>query len=111
MYEFLTGPLVYNFIRGPLVWISFLIFLGGSIYKIFTMLRLAKKDKVVFPYISARYSIRSILHWIVPFASTNWRKHPGMTVVTFLFHACLLVTPLLLLAHNALLKEFVCELG
>jgi nitrate reductase gamma subunit len=105
MHDFLTSPLVYNFIRGPLVWFSFIIFLGGSTYKIVMMLKLAQRDKVVFPYISFRYSMRSIFHWIIPFASTNWRRHPGMTVLTFLFHTCLLVTPVLLLAHNALLKE------
>jgi nitrate reductase gamma subunit len=105
MYDFLTSPLVYQFIRGPLVWVSFTVFLGGSIYKIITMLRLAKKDKVVFPYISMKYSLRSIVHWIIPFASTNWRKHPGMTVITFLFHGCLIFTPIFLVAHNALLKE------
>jgi nitrate reductase gamma subunit len=105
VYDFLTSPLVYHFIRGPLVWASFIIFLGGSIYKIIAMLRLAKKDKVVFPYISMKYSLRSIVHWIIPFASTNWRKHPGMTVITFLFHGCLIFTPIFLVAHNALLKE------
>jgi nitrate reductase gamma subunit len=105
MYEFLTSSLVYNFIRGPLVWISFLIFIAGSIYKVLSMLSLAKRDKVVFPYISLKYSLRSIIHWIIPFASTNWRKRPGMTIATFLFHTCLLFTPIFLVAHNALLKE------
>lgn len=105
MYEFLTSSLVYNFIRGPFVWVSFLIFIGGSIYKVLSMLSLAKRDRVVFPYISLKYSLRSIMHWIIPFASTNWRKRPGMTITTFLFHICLLFTPIFLIAHNALLKE------
>jgi len=105
MYEFLTSPALYNFIRGPLVWISLLIFIGGSIYKVLWILSLAKRDKVVFPYISLKYSIRSIIHWVIPFASTNWRKRPGMTITTFLFHICLLFTPIFLIAHNALLKE------
>ena len=105
MYEFLTSPTVYHFIRGPLVWASFLIFIGGSIYKVMSMLSLAKRDRVVFPYISLKYSFRSIIHWVIPFASTNWRKRPGMTITTFLFHISLIFTPIFLVAHNALLKE------
>jgi nitrate reductase gamma subunit len=105
MYEFLISPTVYHFIRGPLVWASFFIFIGGSIYKVMSVLALAKRDRVVFPYISLKYSFRSIIHWIIPFASTNWRMRPGMTIATFLFHACLLFTPIFLVAHNALLKE------
>jgi len=105
IFEFLTSPAVYQFIRGPLVWVSFLTFIGGNSYKFLSMLSLARKDKVVFPYISLKYSLRSILHWIVPFASTNWRKRPGMTIITFSFHICLLATPVFLIAHNALLKE------
>jgi len=69
------------------------------------MLSLAKRDRVVFPYISLKYSLRSIIHWIIPFASTNWRKRPGMTITTFLFHISLIFTPIFLVAHNALLKE------
>jgi nitrate reductase gamma subunit len=105
VYEFLTSPGTYQFIRGPLVWVSFVIFIGGIIYKFFSMLRLARKDKVVFPYISLKYSLRSIIHWIIPFASKNWRKHPGLTVTTFLFHISVIITPIFLIAHNALLKE------
>ncbi len=105
MYEFLTGPVSYSFIRGPLVWVSFIVFIGGSAVKILLMLSRAKKDAVVFPYISLKYSLRSIIHWIIPFASTNWRKHPGMTITTFLFHSCLIFAPIFLMAHNALLKE------
>jgi len=33
------------------------------------------------------------------------RRHPGMTIVAFAFHICLLVTPLFLLAHVVLIEE------
>jgi len=66
------------------------------------MLILAKKDKVIYPYMSLKYSLRSIFHWIIPFASTNMRKRPIMTIVSFAFHICLLLTPIFLLAHNLL---------
>jgi nitrate reductase gamma subunit len=102
MYEFLTSPQFYDFLKGPLVWVSFIVFIGGSIYRISSLLSKAKKVKVVSKYMSLKYTLRSILHWIIPFASTNMRKHPWFTVVAFLFHGCLILTPLVLLAHNDL---------
>ncbi|MDH5202754.1 MAG: nitrate reductase [Nitrospirota bacterium] len=105
MYEFFTNPSVYTFVRGPLVWIAFIIFIGGSIYKVRTLILLAKKEKVVFPYMSLKYSLRSILHWLIPFASRNWKRRPMMTIVTFAFHICLVFTPIFLLSHNTLWYE------
>ncbi|MEW6674960.1 MAG: TmcC family electron transfer complex membrane anchor subunit [Nitrospirota bacterium] len=105
MYESLTGSSVYNFVRGPLIWASFIIFIGGSLYRIISVLSLAKKDKIVYPYMSLKYSLRSILHWIIPFASTNMRKRSTITTVAFLFHICLILTPVFLIAHNTLWYE------
>ena len=93
---------MYEFITGPLVWVSFVVFILGSLYRIGSMLIRAKKDKVVYPYMSAKYSFRSLIHWIVPFASTNMRKRPVMTIVSFAFHLSLLITPIFLLSHNLL---------
>lgn len=105
MYEFLTSPAFYDFLKGPMVWISFILFIGGGMYRIISLLSKTKKAKVIYPYISLKYSLRSIFHWIIPFASTNMRKHPWITIITFLFHICLIVTPLFLLAHNLLFQE------
>lgn len=105
MYEFLTSPAFYDFLKGPMVWISFILFIGGSMYRIISLLSKSKKAKVIRTYMNLKYSMRSILHWIIPFASTNMRKHPWFTVVAFLFHICLIVTPLVLLAHNKLWYE------
>ncbi|MDY7032319.1 MAG: nitrate reductase [Thermodesulfobacteriota bacterium] len=93
---------MYEFVSGPLVWIAFIVFFGGSAYQLVTMHKMAKKEKVIYPYMSLKYGLRSIVHWIVPFASTNMRKRPIMTVVTFAFHLCLILTPLFLLSHNIL---------
>jgi nitrate reductase gamma subunit len=63
------------------------------------MLRLAKKDKVVYPYMSVKYGLRSLLHWLVPFASKNMRMRYETTIVTFAFHICLILVPIFLTAH------------
>ena len=96
----------YNFVSGPLAWVAFLLFFGGSIYRIANMLILvAKKERFIFTYMSWRYSLRSIAHWIVPFATVNWRRQPVLTVVTFVFHICLFTAPLFLLSHVILWDE------
>ena len=93
---------MYELITGPLLWLSFALFIGGGIYKLVWMLKMAERDKVVYPYMSLKYSFRSLFHWLVPFASTNMRKRPVMTIATFAFHLCLVITPIFLLSHNLL---------
>jgi hypothetical protein len=97
---------LYSFVAGPLAWAAFLLFLGGCTYRLVQMLLLANKtEKFIFTYMSLKYSLRSIGHWIIPFATTNWRRQPLLTIVTFVFHLCLLITPLFLFAHIILWDE------
>ena len=90
---------MYNFVSGPLVWIAFILFFGGLIYQFVRMLTTAQKDKVVYPYMSLKYGLRSLLHWVVPFGSRNMRIRYEVTIVTFLFHICLVLLPIFLTAH------------
>jgi len=97
---------LYAFVTGPMAWAAFIVFIGGSLYRIIRMIILVnKKEKFIFSYISLKYSLRSILHWITPFASVNMRKHPILTIVSFAFHICLLFVPIFLLSHIVLLDE------
>lgn len=91
---------MYNFVVGPLAWIAGAIFVFGSIYKLVSMYYLAKKrDPQVLEYMSLKYGLRSILRWSTPFVPVNSRRHPVVTVVTFLFHICLVFLPIFLMAH------------
>ena len=96
---------LYEIVRGPLAWVALLVFFLGTIYRIVSMLVEARKDKVVYPYMSLKYGLRSLMHWLIPFGSVNMRKRPVMTVVTFVFHICLVLTPIFLLAHIVLVYE------
>lgn len=97
---------IYNFVSGPLVWVSFIIFIGGSLYRLISMAILAKKkDPFVYTYMDPKFALRSIFHWIVPFASVNSRKKPIFTIVTFLFHISLLAVPIFVFGHVILWKE------
>ena len=97
---------LYNFVSGPVAWAAFFIFIVGSLYRLVSLLVLVhKKEKFIYTYMSWKYSLRSILHWIIPFAATNWRRQPVLTIVTFAFHICLIITPIFLLAHVVLWDE------
>jgi len=96
---------MYDLARGPLVWMAFAAFLVGAAWKLWSRLALARKDKVVYPYMSARHGLRSILHWVVPLGSRTMRLHPLFTLVSFAFHICLLLTPLLVVGHAVLWRE------
>ncbi len=100
------GATIYEFVSGPLVWVAFIVFIGGMVVKTVSLLSLtSKKDKVVFNHLHLGWSIRSILHWLIPFGSDGMRKNPVFTIAGFTFHICLIATPIFLVAHNVLLDE------
>ncbi|MCP4111281.1 MAG: respiratory nitrate reductase subunit gamma [Desulfobacteraceae bacterium] len=97
---------LYQFVSGPMVWIAFIVFIGGSLYRVAGLIMMAnKKEKFIFSYMNLKYGLRSILHWIIPFGATNMRKKPFTTIVSFAFHICLLIAPLFLLSHIILIDE------
>lgn len=97
---------LYRFLTGPMAWIAFGVFVFGSLYRLVQLFSLVnRKEKFIFSYMSWQYGLRSILHWITPFATVNMRRHPIMTIVTFAFHICLLLTPIFLLSHIILWDE------
>ena len=96
---------MYEFSRGPLVWIAFTILIAGSIYRIVSTIRTAQKDKVVLPYMRWYFGLRSIAFWTVPFASTSMRMRPAFVTLSYLFHICLILTPILTVGHVMLWKE------
>lgn len=97
---------LYIFVSGPLAWVAFIIFIGGSLFRLISLILLVhRKEKFIYSYMSLKYSLRSILHWSTPFATENMRKHPALTIVAFAFHICLLLTPIFLLAHVTLVDE------
>jgi len=97
---------LYSFITGPLAFFSVAVFFGGILIKISRLIFLVyQKERFLFSYISLRYSVRSLLHWMTPFATKNMRQHPYVTIVTFIFHICIFLVPIFLLSHIILLEE------
>lgn len=97
---------MYEFVSGPLVWVAFIVFIGGMIIKTVGYINLSKKkDKVVYNHLNLDWSMRSIFRWLIPFGSRGMRENPVLTIAGFVFHVCLLAAPLFLLGHNILWDE------
>jgi nitrate reductase gamma subunit len=96
---------VYELVRGPFAWIAFVTFALGSLYRIIFLLLTGKKEPAPNYSKSANDAARSILHGLLPFGSTYMRKQPLFTLVTFLFHLCVVILPIFLLAHIVLWYE------
>lgn len=93
---------MYEFISGPLMWVAFFVFVGGSCFKLGWFFWLAKQDKAVFPRMGLKYSLLSFWTWILNFFKTNFKKRPFLTLITVIFHLCFLVTPIFLYSHIVL---------
>ncbi|MBW1980661.1 MAG: nitrate reductase [Deltaproteobacteria bacterium] len=96
---------LYELLRGPLLWLSFGVFVCGMIVRIILFANLSlKKDRPIYRFFNWKWLWLSIFHWLIPLNQTA-KKNPIVTLVGFLFHICLIATPLLLLAHGVLWYE------
>ena len=97
---------LYRLATGPLLWAAFIVFIGGSLFRLAEILVLVhRRERFIYTFMSLRYGLRSVVHWLTPFGTTTWRRHPWLTIVTFVFHICLVLTPVFLLAHIVLWDE------
>ena len=97
---------MYNFLTGPALWATFIIFGGGLLLRIAWLYRLSrKKDQVVYNHASFAWGAKSIFYWMVPWGSASMRLQPLFTLMVFVFHITLLMVPLFFCAHNILWDE------
>jgi nitrate reductase gamma subunit len=98
---------IYELAVGPLAWAAFAVFILGSAWRLYSMYQLAKKkDGPFLTYMSWKFSLRSIAHWLTPFGSLGWRENAGVTIATFIFHLCLIGLPILALGHVVLWDRY-----
>ena len=97
---------MYDILTGPLLWITFIIFIGGMLARLVFLFYLSrKKDQVIYNHASFSWGIKSIVHWIIPWGSASMRNQPLFTLMVFSFHVTLLAVPLFLHAHNIMWDE------
>ena len=101
---------MYQFVTGPLAWLSFAVFFIGLIVRTVWYIRGLdwKLDRVTYT-VNTSYgikgAIRSIIFWIFPWATRSYRNNPWFVLWLFLMHLGLLLVPVFLLGHNILLRE------
>jgi nitrate reductase gamma subunit len=101
---------MYQFVTGPLLWLSFGIFFVGLAARVVLYIRGLdwKLDRVAYrPQFGKglKGALQSILHWLMPLGSYGWRAKPLYTIIFFVFHIGLVVTPLFLQGHVIILRE------
>lgn len=101
---------MYQFVTGPLAWLSFAIFSIGLIVRTVLYIRGFnwKFDRFTDKE-NATYGIKGVLGptflWLFPFGDRRWRHNIGIAILVFVFRIGLVVMPIFLLAHNIILKE------
>ena len=101
---------MYDFLTGPMFWLSISICLIGMLVRIVMYFRglnwqLDRVAYKAYPAQGFKGALRSIVKWLIPFGTFGWRRQPFMTVIFFGFHIGAVIVPLFLLAHNVFLKE------
>ena len=101
---------MYDFVTGPLVWLSFAVFFVGLILRAVLYIRGLdwKLDRVTYSVntsFGVRGAVRSIVFWLFPFGTRSWRNNPWFTLWVFMMHIGLLLTPVFLLGHSVLMRE------
>lgn len=104
---------MYDFIRGPLMWVAAIIFIGGVVYRTIQLFVLTRKKEQDF-YTSAAAKKGDLresspeerkMNRIIAFQNSLIGKNPVMAIVSFVFHVCLFVAPIFAIGHNLLLYE------
>jgi hypothetical protein len=75
---------MYEFVTGPLAWISFAIFFVGLIVRAVLYIRGLdwKLDRVTYSEnvsYGIKGAIRSIVFWLFPYGTRSWRNNPWFT--------------------------------
>ena len=101
----------YDFIRGPMVWIAFIVFFGGTIFQIFSLLSLTKEQTIskLTPgpgrFIPKRADNENKKDWVMWLKLSIAGVNPFMTIVSSVFHVLLIIMPIFVLGHNILLDN------
>ena len=103
---------MYEFLRGPMLWVSVIVFMGGIIFRVVEFFALSRKKNLLYPCTKEKGKSQSSLspeerkiHRIIRYQDSIIGRYPVVTVGTSLFHVLIFIIPLFLLAHNNLLYE------
>ena len=103
---------MYEFVRGPMVFISVIIFIIGLIYQACRLISITKKkDKQYFTSKVAKEKNGFLQYFKKKFSFSSIRTRtilgtqPFLALLTFIFHFCIIITPIFLMGHNVLIYQ------
>ncbi|CCK80069.1 MULTISPECIES: TmcC family electron transfer complex membrane anchor subunit [Desulfobacula] len=95
-----------DFIMGPMVWVSFLIFILGLIFKIVSIIKdVNAREPYIYSYLTLKHSLRSIFAWLIPFFPQSTKQSPVFYSISYIFHLLLFIVPIFLMSHIVLIDE------
>ena len=97
-------------LTGPVFVAAVLIFVLGMIGRVAWYIRGLnwRLDRVAYePFLSfgLKGGIHSAIKWLIPFATTGWRKNPLLALATFVFHLGAVMVLLFLMGHAVILRN------
>ena len=107
----LSCTVFYDFIRGPMVWVAFIVFFAGTLFQIYKFLSLTRELSIpkFTPgpgrFIPKRADGEDKKDWVMWLKLSIAGVNPFMTIVSTLFHVILIVMPIFVLGHNILLDN------
>lgn len=97
---------IYDIVRGPLAVASIVVFIVGLIFHARRFFSLTREKPIVLPPASLLGKIETQRGPSLDAINNSMLGvHPFLTVITSVFHVCLIMVPIFLLAHNVLLYE------
>ncbi|MFZ5571093.1 MAG: hypothetical protein ACOZF0_11850 [Thermodesulfobacteriota bacterium] len=112
----LTADYIYNLARGPLVWISLLICIIGSVARTLQLLSYTRTKKIDEKADlssigkkppAKKFSLKDLPDLVASLKHTILAVSPVTILVSLCFHICLIIVPVFLLAHNILIEDAV----
>jgi len=98
---------ISGFVEGPLLWAAWIVFIGGSIIRLISFFKRARqRDKVIFRHFSWKYVLLTWVRYLLPFNQTV-AKNPVFSILGYIFHICLIVVPLFIIAHIMYWEESI----
>lgn len=102
-----------QFVQGPLIGVTFVIFFLGLLSQGIQFFRLTREKQWHYPPLPSEQKNkgetfgRLVGYCLASLRGTLWETDRLMTIVTSVFHVCLIGTPLFLLGHAMLLHQAV----
>lgn len=103
---------MYQLLTGPVLMLSLAVCVIGLVARVVLYWKGLnwKLDRVAYGHRNShaiRGALRSVLSWMIPFASTNWRQKPVMCLMTFILHLAIILIFFFLTAHVMLFEAIL----